>query len=746
MTNADHTPETAGASTDRTRKTARHVAAIVAIAIASLLSWALFWPVADCDHPSCARQRYSVALEIDALGPIDPIDLEITEGEEPVSLATILRGGGIEVTSEVDQTGLPYDAASGPLDRADLFQLVTAWRNRASQDADATLYALFVSSLMADNGDELFGIMFDTSGREGFAVAPKTTERFFREHEPTLVQALQLRTFAHELLHSLNRHHDDAAQMQDGRLTLEAPTRCISERKQRGWGLSETPLMALSPRTIRFFQTARARDVLPGPYNSPFTNPRASATECEDVRAQTLDPRDSSRWSMALRRLKELFWLSSAIAAEAAPSAPLADIRLQAQTAPYPLGYPIAIRVMVDNTGAETLPIVGRLNPRYGMLTIESRAAGSEDWRALQPITWFEPANDDDALLQPDQRTEETVPIYYGDDGWTFDAPGEYQVRARLQLGAASEDIVSEPLDIAVVAPTTAEDRQALQPLLDADGQLSKQVGRLLYFGGRIGAPNEIEPLEVAAGQFGQTAVGGALRLTLLSQRLRRPIDPATGLRPPPDFEDAQELLDDTCTDSGVAAMTSAILQQPGASLPTSIQTRGETDAAAWDGITAERGTIPTYSDPALQRRGPSLHFCFDDASLRAPVRDGVSQLARQLRRERPSRIMLIGHSDAVGTCRYNDSLALRRARAVRQALIASGLDRTRIDVASIGERRPASFSAASDAQRMNRRVEVLVEGGPLEPESASSIIPMCPTDAARGSKSMNQATAGVTQ
>lgn len=740
------TPENAGARTHRVRKTAVYVGAIVAVAIGLLVPWALFWPAADCDDPNCARQRYSVALEIDALGQVQPIDLEVAEGDQPISLAAILRGGGIELTPEVDEVDLPYDPASGPLDRADLFQLVTAWRNRASQGADATLYALFVNSLMADNGDELFGIMFDTSGREGFAVAPGTTERFFREHEPTLVQVLQLRTFAHELLHALNRHHADAAQMHDGRLTLEAPTRCISEREKRGWRLNETPLMALSPQTIRFFQTARARDVLPGPYNSPFTNRRASATECEDARAQTIDPRNSSRWAVALRRLKGLFWFTSAEAAEPAQSAPQADIRLQAQTAPYPLGYPIAIRVMVDNTGEETLPVVGRLNPRYGMLTIESRAAGSEDWQSLQPITWFEPTNDDEALLPPGERTEETVPIYYGDDGWTFSAPGEYQVRARLQLGASVEDMVSEPLDVTVVAPATDEDREALQPLLDADGQLSKQTGRLLYFGGRIGDHDDIEPLEIAAGKFGQTAVGGAMRLTLLSQRLRRPIDPATGLRPPPDFEDAQDLLEDTCTDSGVAAMTSAILEQGGISLPASIQIQPETDAAAWDGITAEGSTIPTYSDPALQRRGPSLHFCFNDAGLRRPVRNEVSQLARQLRRERPSRIVLVGHSDSVGTCRYNDSLALRRARAVRRALLAAGLGRTRIDVVGIGERRPMSFSAASDAQQMNRRVEILVEGAEPEPESAGSIVPKCPLDTAASPKTMNQATADLTQ
>src|SRR5690606_15868546 len=118
------------------------------------------------------------------------------------------------------------------------------------------------------------------------------------------------------------------------------------------------------------------------------------------------------------------------------------------------------------------------------------------------------------------------------------------------------EDILSEPLGITIVEPSTPEDREALQPLLDADGQLSKQVGQFLYFGGRIGDRSDIEPLERVAEKFGHTAVGAAMRLTLLSQRLRRPIDPTTGMRPPPNFDDARELLEDTCTDSGVAAMT----------------------------------------------------------------------------------------------------------------------------------------------------------------------------------------------
>src|SRR5690606_13632911 len=128
----------------------------------------------------------------------------------------------------------------------------------------------------------------------------------------------------------------------------------------------------------------------------------------------------------------------------------------------------------------------------------------------------------------------------------------------------------------------------------------------------------------------------------LLSQRLRRPIDPTTGTRPPPNFDDARELLEDTCTDSGVAAMTSAVLEQRSTDVPTSLRNRAESDAVAWDGTTRNKTTVPTYSDPDLQRRGPSLHFCFNEAELRRPVRGAVSQLARELRQQRPSRIVLV--------------------------------------------------------------------------------------------------------
>jgi outer membrane protein OmpA-like peptidoglycan-associated protein len=271
-----------------------------------------------------------------------------------------------------------------------------------------------------------------------------------------------------------------------------------------------------------------------------------------------------------------------------------------------------------------------------------------------------------------------------------------------------------------------------LQPLLDSQGQLSDDVGRLLSFGGRIGKPEDLMPLERVAEDYGHTALGSALRLTLLSQRLRRPIDPVTGERPAPDFSDAQDLVQDTCTDSGVAALTYELLQQQLEPLPSTLRNRAETAAAAWDGTNAAGTTVATYSDASLAPWGPSLHFCFGQAELQRPVSSSIVNLARQLKRQRAARVVLVGHGDHVGTCRFNDALALRRAQSVKNALVAAGLERRNIAVVTLGERRPLDFSTRAEAHALNRRVEILLEPGLEPPLSVPASPPVMPTCAAR--------------
>ena len=720
-----------------TRRSWRMAIATALLTASALLGWALLWPDASCAQPACARQRFHIAVEVDALQQVPVIPFDVPAQGQSVSLRAILNSGGIATAVTPDNLDLPYKAASGPLDRADLYRFAAAWGSKTvPSDADAKVYALLAAALVSDNGEPLFGIMFDVKDRQGFAVAPPTTANQFGDREPDAVPLLQLRTFTHELLHALNRRHFDAVQMSDGRLTLEAPTRCISEQERGQWFLREPPLMEVSPETIRFFQTAATRDILPGEKSSPFTSRRASPTECDELRAQTAEDPARTRWELAIRRLRSLFVIRSAAAAEAEQSQPANDeqtaveLRIQAMPAAYPLGYPVAIRVLARNVGQEALPIKGRLNPSYGVVRIEYRRPGIEEWNVVEPLAWFEPVGDEYAMLLPGERTEQTVPIYFGDQGWTFPQPGDYEVRARLQLGSDAKDAVSETVPIIVVDAHTPDDEAALRPLLNSGRRLNDAVGRLLSFGGRIVSEEGLAELEAAANEHGDTALGSAMRLTLVSHTLRPPIDPLSGERPVPDLTEARKLLSDTCTDSGVAALKAQLLERHAGGIPRNMSNQAETAATAWDGVTSMRGdSQPTYSDPALKPWGPSLHFCLNESQMRQPVRAAIPRIARELRRAQPTRVVIVGHGDYEGSCRYNDVLGMRRADAVRSALIAGGLQVKGIEVASLGERRPLDFASSSAAHDLNRRVEILVEGassngGP--PEAQSRLAPGC--------------------
>lgn len=700
--------------------------AIALLTASALLGWALLWPDSSCTQPACARQRFSIAIEVDALQQVPTIPFEVPAQGQHVSLRDIMSGGGIDTTVAPDDLDLPYKAASGPLDRADLYRFADAWGSKAvPSGADAKVYALLAAALVSDSGEPLFGIMFDVKDRQGFAVAPPTTANQFGGREPDAVPLLQLRTFTHELLHALNRRHVDAVQMSDGRLTLEAPTRCISEQERGQWFLREPPLMEVSPATIRFFQTAASRDILPGEKSSPFSSRRASPTECDELRARTAEDPARTRWELAIKRLRSLFIIRSAAAADAEQAEhahseqKAVELRIQAMPAAYPLGYPIAIRVLARNLGHEALSIKGRLSPSYGVVRIEYRRSGTDDWNVVEPLAWFEPVGDEYAMLLPGESTEQTVPIYFGEEGWTFPEPGDYEVRARVQLGSDAEDTVSEAVQISVVDAHTPDDDAALRPLLNGGRRLNDAVGRLMSFGGRIVSEEGLADLEAAADEYGDTALGSAMRLTLISHRLRPPIDPLTGERAVPDLTEARELLRDTCTDSGVAALKAQLLERHAGGIPRSMSNRAETAASAWDGTIAMQGdSQPTYSDPALEPWGPSLHFCLNESQMRQPVRAAIPRIARELRRAQPTRVVIVGHSDYEGRCRYNDALGMSRADAVRRALVASGLRAKVIDIASLGERRPLDFASSSAAHDLNRRVEILVEG--VSPSSGS--------------------------
>jgi outer membrane protein OmpA-like peptidoglycan-associated protein len=94
----------------------------------------------------------------------------------------------------------------------------------------------------------------------------------------------------------------------------------------------------------------------------------------------------------------------------------------------------------------------------------------------------------------------------------------------------------------------------------------------------------------------------------------------------------------------------------------------------------------------------------FTDESRRAF--DGV--LGEIARRPVPD-VLVIGHTDKVGSDAINDPLSRQRAEVVRRALVARGIASDSIVVVGRGKREPVVPTADGVAEPRNRRVEILV-------------------------------------
>lgn len=113
-----------------------------------------------------------------------------------------------------------------------------------------------------------------------------------------------------------------------------------------------------------------------------------------------------------------------------------------------------------------------------------------------------------------------------------------------------------------------------------------------------------------------------------------------------------------------------------------------------------ERGTLVTLGD---------VLFEFNRAEVKPGALASLRKLSDFLQ-QYPSRSILIeGHTDNVGSTAANLALSLRRADAVRGALVGMGLSPQRAQSVGYGEQYPIADNLTDTNRALNRRVEVYI-------------------------------------
>lgn len=106
-----------------------------------------------------------------------------------------------------------------------------------------------------------------------------------------------------------------------------------------------------------------------------------------------------------------------------------------------------------------------------------------------------------------------------------------------------------------------------------------------------------------------------------------------------------------------------------------------------------------------------SIYFDFDQFIIRSDMRSAIDNNANLL--SEPSVADLVikveGNTDEWGNDEYNYALGLKRAVAVRDALVAKGVSESKVELISYGESKPVCTQKTRDCWAQNRRVDFAI-------------------------------------
>jgi len=105
-----------------------------------------------------------------------------------------------------------------------------------------------------------------------------------------------------------------------------------------------------------------------------------------------------------------------------------------------------------------------------------------------------------------------------------------------------------------------------------------------------------------------------------------------------------------------------------------------------------------------------SVHFNFDKFKLTDEMREvattNYTKIDTTIQSYDSLKIKLEGNCDEWGTDEYNYALGLKRAKTAKDALIADGINASRIMMVSYGESNPVCNQKNTSCWKMNRRVD----------------------------------------
>lgn len=103
------------------------------------------------------------------------------------------------------------------------------------------------------------------------------------------------------------------------------------------------------------------------------------------------------------------------------------------------------------------------------------------------------------------------------------------------------------------------------------------------------------------------------------------------------------------------------------------------------------------------------LLYDFDSDAIRSDAAVNLESLAASLKQYPNTNLLIVGHTDALGSSSYNQDLSTRRANSASSYLAMRGVAANRLRTTGKGETEAVATNETEAGRQRNRRIEVAI-------------------------------------
>jgi outer membrane protein OmpA-like peptidoglycan-associated protein len=107
----------------------------------------------------------------------------------------------------------------------------------------------------------------------------------------------------------------------------------------------------------------------------------------------------------------------------------------------------------------------------------------------------------------------------------------------------------------------------------------------------------------------------------------------------------------------------------------------------------------------------PDVLFDFNKYTLKPEARERLARISGIVLAYPDLKLQIEGYTDAIGSEEYNQTLSEKRAEAVRDYLVSSGVSMNNVAAQGLGKADPVADNSTAAGRKLNRRVEMIVSG-----------------------------------